>query len=113
MLGGGGGDAVPLMAPTIARMAARLAGQVTVYTDGDTALGERIRGSLKSTQKFHVENRRVVKLAKDPEVEGEAGLLVTVEDGTVNKEGFLVSFPPCLLCHLTPIFVRKFYRAGS
>ncbi|KAI2618035.1 thioredoxin reductase glit [Hypomontagnella submonticulosa] len=93
MLGGGGGDAVPLMAPTIARMAARLAGQVTVYTDGDTALGERIRGSLKSTQKFHVENRRVVKLAKDPEVEGEAGLLVTVEDGTVNKEGFLAHGP--------------------
>ncbi|KAI1097186.1 FAD/NAD(P)-binding domain-containing protein [Jackrogersella minutella] len=93
MLGGGGGDAAPLMAPVIARMAARLAGHVAVYTDGNEDLGARIRAQLKSGQKFHIENRRIARLAKDPDVEGEAGVLVTLEDGVVNKEGFLAHAP--------------------
>lgn len=91
LLGGSGSDAAPLVAPNISRMASRLAGSVTVYTDGNEELGSRIRAQLKSTTKFHVENRRVVRLGKDPDVEGEAGVLVTLEDGTVNREGFLVS----------------------
>ncbi|KAI0888802.1 FAD/NAD(P)-binding domain-containing protein [Annulohypoxylon maeteangense] len=93
MLGGGGNDTAPLMAPVIARMAARLAGHVTVYTDGNETLGSRIREQLKSNQKFHVENRRLVRLAKDPDVGGNAGVLVTLEDGNVNKEGFLAHVP--------------------
>ncbi|KAI1461504.1 FAD/NAD(P)-binding domain-containing protein [Annulohypoxylon moriforme] len=93
MLGGGGDDTAPPMAPVIARMAARLAGRVTVYTDGNENLGSRIRAHLKSAQKFHVENRRIARLAKDPDVEGEAGVLVTLEDGSVNKEGFLAHAP--------------------
>ncbi|KAJ3555519.1 hypothetical protein NPX13_g10338 [Xylaria arbuscula] len=32
-------------------------------------------------------------VAKDPDVQGEAGVLVTLEDGTVNKEGFLAHVP--------------------
>ncbi|XXG99439.1 hypothetical protein Hte_005778 [Hypoxylon texense] len=86
-------DAAPLFAPTVSRMAGRLAGSVTVYTDGNEELGSRIRAQLKSKTKFRVETRRVVRLTKDPDVEGEAGVLVTLEDGTVNKEGFLAHAP--------------------
>ncbi|KAI1760772.1 FAD/NAD(P)-binding domain-containing protein [Hypoxylon sp. FL1150] len=93
LLGGSRDDAAPLFAPGISRMANRLAGSVTVYTDGNKELGSRIRAQLKSKNKFHVENRRVVRLSKDPDVEGEAGVLVTLEDGTVNKEGFLAHVP--------------------
>ncbi|KAI1775466.1 hypothetical protein F4818DRAFT_50466 [Hypoxylon cercidicola] len=77
-------------------MANRLAGSATVYTDGNKKLGSRIRAQLKSKSKFHVENRHVLRLSKDPNVEGEAGVLVTLEDGTVKTEVFLVSspFPP-------------------
>ncbi|KAI1081673.1 FAD/NAD(P)-binding domain-containing protein [Whalleya microplaca] len=85
--------ASPAFAPAVSRMAARLAGSVTVYTNGDAALGAQLRAALKSTSKFRVENRKVSKLAKDPAVEGEAGLLVTLEDGTVLREGFLAHVP--------------------
>ncbi|KAI1209533.1 FAD/NAD(P)-binding domain-containing protein [Annulohypoxylon truncatum] len=91
MLGGADSDSAPLMAPVIARMAARLAGRVTVYADENENLGSRIRAQLKSSQKFDVDNRRIVRLAKDSDVEGDAGMLVTLEDGSVNKEGFLES----------------------
>ncbi|KAI4866122.1 FAD/NAD(P)-binding domain-containing protein [Hypoxylon rubiginosum] len=94
LLGGSGGNgAAPLFAPVVSRMANRLAGSVTVYTDGDEELGSRIRAQLKSKTNFRMENRRVVQLSKDPGVEGEAGVLVTLEDGTVNREGFLVHAP--------------------
>ncbi|KAI1382629.1 FAD/NAD(P)-binding domain-containing protein [Hypoxylon trugodes] len=93
MLGSAGGNGLPLMSPVIARMANRLAGHVTVYTDGNEELGAKIREQLKSASKFHVENRRVLRLAKDLEVQGDAGVLVTLEDGSVNKEGFLAHAP--------------------
>ncbi|KAI1089575.1 FAD/NAD(P)-binding domain-containing protein [Rostrohypoxylon terebratum] len=93
LLGSGGENGTPLMAPVIARMAARLADHVTVYTDGNADFGSRIRTALKSSKKFDIENRRVMRLAKDPDVEGNAGVLVTLEDGTVNKEGFLAHAP--------------------
>ncbi|KAI1142014.1 thioredoxin reductase glit [Hypoxylon sp. FL0543] len=93
MLGSAGGPSAPLMAPVIARMAARLAGHVTVYTDGNEDLGARIREALKNSQRFHVENRRVVRLSKDPQVEGDAGVIVTLEDGNTNREMFLAHAP--------------------
>ncbi|KAI0128145.1 thioredoxin reductase glit [Hypoxylon sp. NC0597] len=93
MLGGAGGPSTPLMAPVIARMAARLAGRVTVYTDGNEELGTRIREELKSPGKFHIEDRRVVSLSKDPHVEGDAGVIVTLEDGSTNSEMFLAHAP--------------------
>ncbi|KAI0841362.1 thioredoxin reductase glit [Hypoxylon sp. FL0890] len=93
MLGGAGGPSAPLMAPVIARMAGRLADHVTVYTDGNKELGALIRETLKSPPKFHVENRRVVCLSKDPQVEGDAGVIVTLEDGTTNREMFLAHAP--------------------
>ncbi|GAP84777.2 putative thioredoxin reductase [Rosellinia necatrix] len=82
-----------MFAPSIARMANRLAGAVNVYTDGNEALGAEIRIALKSTKKFHVENRKIKSLAKDHDVQGEAGVLVTLDDGTINKEGFLAHAP--------------------
>ncbi|KAI1474022.1 FAD/NAD(P)-binding domain-containing protein [Daldinia eschscholtzii] len=92
-LGVGGNNGAPLMAPVIARMASRLAGLITVYTDGNEELGASIRAQLKNTQKFKVENRHLTHVAKDPDVNGEAGVLITLEDGSVNKQGFLAHAP--------------------
>ncbi|KAF3062288.1 hypothetical protein GL218_03642 [Daldinia childiae] len=92
-LGGESDSSAPLMAPVISRMASRLAGHVTIYTDGNKELGACIRAQLKSTQKFSIENRRLARVAKDPDVEGEAGVLVTLGDGSVNREGFLAHAP--------------------
>ncbi|KAI1801062.1 FAD/NAD(P)-binding domain-containing protein [Daldinia bambusicola] len=92
-LGGGGNNGAPLMAPFISRMASRLAGHVTIYTDGNEELGTRIRAQLKKSQKFQIEHRRLTRVAKDPDVKGDAGVLVTLEDGSVNKEGFLAHAP--------------------
>ncbi len=73
------------------RMAGRLAGTVNVYTDGNEAFGAEVRAALKSTKRFRIENRKITGVAKDPDVQGEAGVLITLEDGTVNREGFIVS----------------------
>ncbi|KAI2469987.1 thioredoxin reductase glit [Annulohypoxylon bovei var. microspora] len=100
MLGGGGSDSAPLMAPVIARMAARLAGSVTVYMDGNEDLGSRIRAQLKSGQKFHVENRRVVRLAKDPDVKAHApatkinGSFASDLGVTLAPQGHIDAQPP-------------------
>ncbi|KAI0408992.1 hypothetical protein F4802DRAFT_308033 [Xylaria palmicola] len=82
-----------MFAPPISRMAGRLASVVNVYTDGNKELGNELRGILKSTKKFRIENRKVKTFAKDPDVQGEAGVLVTLDDGTVIKEGFVAHIP--------------------
>ncbi|KAI0206379.1 FAD/NAD(P)-binding domain-containing protein [Astrocystis sublimbata] len=80
-------------APPVSRMAARLASGVNVYTDGNETLGAEIRALLKSTKTFRIENRKIKALANDTDVQGEAGVLVTLEDGTVNREGFIAHVP--------------------
>ncbi|RYC63013.1 hypothetical protein CHU98_g3183 [Xylaria longipes] len=82
-----------MFTPPISRMANRLASAVNVYTDGNEALGAEIRAVLKSTKRFRIENRKIKDLAKDSDVQGEAGVLVTLEDGTVNREGFIAHVP--------------------
>ncbi|KAI1755260.1 FAD/NAD(P)-binding domain-containing protein [Xylaria castorea] len=82
-----------MFAPPISRMANRLASNVNVYTNGNEALGAEIRALLKSTKKFRIENRKIKGLAKDTNVQGEAGVLVTLEDGTVNRESFIAHAP--------------------
>jgi gliotoxin/aspirochlorine biosynthesis thioredoxin reductase len=77
----------------VSRMAGQLAGTVNVYTNGNEALGASVREALKSKKRFHIENRKVVKFEKDPAVPGDGGVLVTLEDGTVNKEGFIAHSP--------------------
>ncbi|KAI0014606.1 hypothetical protein F4780DRAFT_200816 [Xylariomycetidae sp. FL0641] len=85
--------AAPMFAPAIARMAGRLAGVVNIYTNGDEAVGAQVRPLLRSTKKFRFDHRKIKSLAKDPDVAGEAGVLVTLEDGSVVKEGFLAHVP--------------------
>ncbi|KAI1744108.1 FAD/NAD(P)-binding domain-containing protein [Xylaria scruposa] len=82
-----------MFAPPVSRMANRLASNVNIYTNGNEALGAEIRPLLKSTKRFHIENRKIKSLAKDTDVQGEAGVLVTLEDGTVNREGFIAHAP--------------------
>lgn len=77
----------------VARMASRLAGQVNIYTNGNPDFGAEVRALLKSTKRFHIENRRVSRFEKDTSVAGSAGVLVVLEDGTVNKEGFVAHAP--------------------
>ncbi|KAI1330941.1 FAD/NAD(P)-binding domain-containing protein [Xylariaceae sp. FL0255] len=88
-----GRDGEPHICSAIARMANRLAGSVNIYTNGNADFGAEIRMLLKSTKKFHVENRKIKSLAKDPGAEGEGGILVTLEDGVVIKEGFIAHVP--------------------
>ncbi|KAK8127225.1 thioredoxin reductase GliT-like protein [Apiospora sp. TS-2023a] len=102
----------PMMGPAVARMAGRLAGQVTVYTNDNPQVGVQLRDALKSTTKFHIEDRKIASLAKDPETPAPVlstststaplgheeedchhGLLVTLEDGTVIREGFMLHAP--------------------
>jgi thioredoxin reductase len=83
----------PKMASTIARSTGRLAATVNVYTNGDTDLAAEVRLTLKNTQKFRLVTSKILKLEKDPEVQGDAGIIVTLEDGTVNKEGFMAHAP--------------------
>jgi hypothetical protein len=80
-----------VFAAPISRMANRLASSVNVYTNGNEAVAAEVRTALKSTKNFRIENRRIKSLANDPDVDGPGGVLVTLEDGTVNKEGFIVS----------------------
>jgi len=75
----------------ISRMTNRLADSVNVYTNGNEAVAAEARAALKSTKNFHIENRRIKSLDKDPAVDGPGGVLVTLEDGDVNKEGFIVN----------------------
>ncbi|KAI0860752.1 FAD/NAD(P)-binding domain-containing protein [Xylaria cubensis] len=82
-----------MFAPPVSRMANRFASNVNVYTNGNEALGAEIRALLKSAKKFHIENRKIKGLAKDTDVQGEAGVFVTLEDGTVNREGFIAHAP--------------------
>lgn len=82
-----------IQAPGVSRMASRLAGRINVYTNGNPDFGAELRVLLKSTERFRIENRKVTKVEKDPFIAGDAGVLVTLEDGTVNKEGFVAHAP--------------------
>lgn len=99
-----------MMGPAVARMAGRLAGQVTVYTNGNPQVGAQIREALKSTKKYRIDDRKIASLAMDPEKPASAsstssssapgdeddahhGLLVALEDGTVVREGFMLHAP--------------------
>ncbi|KAI0525876.1 hypothetical protein F5B22DRAFT_257849 [Xylaria bambusicola] len=82
-----------MLAPPISRMASRFAGAVNVYTNGNEDFGAEVRAALKNTKKLHIENRKIKSVAKDADAQGEAGVLVTLEDGTVNKESFIAHIP--------------------
>ena len=78
--------AAPGMVMHVARMARRLVGSVTVYTNGDGKLGEEVlKMSGKSGVK--IENRKVERLEKG---EGESEVVVVLEGGVKVSEGFMV-----------------------
>ncbi|KAI1493557.1 FAD/NAD(P)-binding domain-containing protein [Biscogniauxia mediterranea] len=89
----------PTTIAAMCRMAGRLAARssVTVYTDGADADAAGLRAAgLRSRRRFRVDERRIVGLARDPEMEGEegeAGVLVMLADGSVAREGFLAHVP--------------------
>ncbi|KAI0971415.1 hypothetical protein F4678DRAFT_432824 [Xylaria arbuscula] len=82
-----------MFGPPVSRMAGRLANTVNVYTNGNESIGVEVRAALKSTKTFRIENRKIKSVAKDPDVPGEAGVLVTLEDGTVHRERFIAHIP--------------------
>lgn len=61
------------------------------YMYGNEALDVEIRANLRSKMIFRVQNRKNASFDEDTDVAGEAGVLVTLEDGTVSREGFIVS----------------------
>ena len=72
----------------MARMANRLAEDVTVYTDGAEELADQISAALKgSVSGIKINQKRISKLAKGPE---KSQVVMTFEDGTEMTEGFLV-----------------------
>ncbi len=72
----------------MARMAKRLADQVTIYTDGNEELAEQLRGTVADDPAMQIENRSIQRLAKGPQA---AEVEVTLVGGDVVTEGFIVS----------------------
>src|SRR4051812_16854249 len=86
-----GDIAIPGVALHMARMAKRLAPNVTVYTDGAEELAEQITLALKgSVSGIKVDKRHITQLKKGPE---KAEVIMKFKDGSEVTEGFLV-------CHL-------------
>jgi len=90
----------------VARMAGRLAATVDVYTNGNETLGDQLRAELRDTARFRVLDDKIARVDKDPDVEGDAGLLVTLEDGSVRREGFMVRLAMSPLCISSPSCVQ-------
>ncbi|PMD29977.1 thioredoxin reductase glit [Hyaloscypha variabilis F] len=75
----------------IVKMALRLVPNVTVYTNGDSSLGEEVAtasGQRKSSIK--VNNTKIAKVEAGL---GESGVILHMEDGSQIAEGFLVHNP--------------------
>ncbi len=70
----------------VARMAKRLAGDVTIYTDNNESLSKQIRESLGKSS-IKVDSRSIARLEKR-----KVGAEVTIHfaDKSVQTEGFLV-----------------------
>ncbi len=93
----------------VAHNAAQLASTITIYTNGNPSLSASVEAAAaKKPHKFLVDDRRIVKLVKDP---SGSDVIVHFEDGTERTEGFLVHAPLTevngpfagqLGCELTP-----------
>lgn len=81
----------PEMAQKMARMAGRLAENVTVYTNGSEELKRQIEQSFTASAKgikgFKVDGRKIERLEKRGE---KSEMLVKFVDGSEVVEGFLV-----------------------
>lgn len=86
------GVANPKVSLQLARMAKRLAKDVTVYTNGSNEVGDQISAALSgSGSGIKIINSRISKLAKGPT---KAQVTITFEDGNEITEGFLVRHHP-------------------
>lgn len=80
----------------LARSARRLVERITIYTDGDKALGEEIAGHVEDVDAVRIESGTIMKFEKAQEqnakAEGckEAVIKVHLEDGRTITEGFIV-----------------------
>lgn len=74
--------------PHMARMARRLAGDVTIYTDGNEELAEQLRKTLENDQNISIDNRQIRRLTKGAKA---AEVDITFADGETVTEGFIVS----------------------
>ena len=79
-----------MMAMHLGNMALRLAKKLTIYTNGNEKLADEIRATFqKPRSRITFENRKIKKFALAwPD---KSDMIVTLEDGTELKEGFLVS----------------------
>ena len=82
----------PYHASMLVEDAQKFADKVTVYTNGNSDLGEAIQKTLteRGTRNVEVDNRKVVQLLKDPE---SSGIMIGLEDGAIEVENFLVHQP--------------------
>ena len=71
----------------VARMAKRLAGDVTIYTDNNESLSKQFRESLGKSL-IKVDNRPIARLEKS---KVGAEVIIHFADDSVQTEGFLVS----------------------
>ncbi|KAK4176243.1 FAD/NAD(P)-binding domain-protein [Triangularia setosa] len=72
-----------------ARQAAQLSKVVTLYTNGSEELAAQIKSALGASKVMKVDSRRIREL-----VPGDAGLVISFQDGMEATEGFLVHMPP-------------------
>ncbi|KAK0739374.1 hypothetical protein B0T21DRAFT_284623 [Apiosordaria backusii] len=72
-----------------ARQAAQLSKSVTLYTNGSEELASQLTSALGTTTVMKVDSRRIKQLTP-----GDAGLVISFDDGTEATEGFLVHMPP-------------------
>jgi gliotoxin/aspirochlorine biosynthesis thioredoxin reductase len=77
------------MAMHIARMALRLVPNVTVYTNGNSKLGQEIL-TRSGQSGIKVDERKITKLEAGP---GDSSVILTMEGGSQSTEGFLVHNP--------------------
>lgn len=70
----------------LARMARRLAGKVTVYTDGAVELSQAIEEPLRAAG-FELDSRHIARVSNGS---GHSETKLEFDDGTIRTEGFLV-----------------------
>ncbi|KAL6808126.1 hypothetical protein V8C40DRAFT_259859 [Trichoderma camerunense] len=73
----------------LARMARRLAGKVTVYTDGAVELSQAIEEPLRAAG-FELDSRHIARVSNGS---GHSETKLEFDDGTIRTEGFLVHKP--------------------
>lgn len=82
----------------IARMAARLAQQITVYSHGSEELTAQLKSEFEG-KPLTIESRKIVAV----EQKGENSVIIHLEDGESREESFLVSLAPNISGNILPL----------